>query len=381
MAIRCEPKRSRRESRPAGPFLLSMDSALKRVRLPFRKAVRAQEVTFFLSQLSLMIEVGTSLSVALKAIAQQTINPVFRDILRSLHRDVEEGKQFSSAMRSHPKVFDEVFVSMVKAGETGGFLKKILDQMVEMQEKRQALIAQVRTTLTYPTVLCVVAFLVVTFILVGVLPKFTTFFEGKESILPFTTRFLMFLSKSLREYAWAHLLVLAATAGCLKVFLDSEAGRALIDQLSVRGPIIGKIHNKISTCQLLRTLGNLMESRVPLLEALEVNRPTVRNRYFRQYLDKIAENIRQGGDFSKPFASNPYILPSVKQMVATGEEVGNLPKVMLRLAEFYDTEVDRELKTLASLIEPLALIVLGVVVGLIVSSVILPMFKLSQVIQ
>jgi len=328
-----------------------------------------------------MIEVGTSLSVALKAIAQQTINPVFRDILRSLHRDVEEGKQFSSAMRSHPKVFDEVFVSMVKAGETGGFLKKILDQMVEMQEKRQALIAQVRTTLTYPTVLCVVAFLVVTFILVGVLPKFTTFFEGKESILPFTTRFLMFLSKSLREYAWAHLLVLAATAGCLKVFLDSEAGRALIDQLSVRGPIIAKIYNKISTCQLLRTLGNLMESRVPLLEALEVNRPTVRNRYFRQYLDKIAENIRQGGDFSKPFASNPYILPSVKQMVATGEEVGNLPKVMLRLAEFYDTEVDRELKTLASLIEPLALIVLGVVVGLIVSSVILPMFKLSQVIQ
>ena len=139
-----------------------------------------------------------------------------------------------------------------------------------------------------------------------------------------------------------------------------------------------KMTNKIYTCQLLQTLGYLMESQVPLLEALEVNRPAVRNRYYRLFVDEIAETVQQGGRFAHPFGTNPYILESVKQMVAAGEEAGNLPKVMLRLAEFYEGEVDRELKGLAAMIEPIALILLGGVIGLIVSSVILPMFKLSQ---
>ena len=143
-------------------------------------------------------------------------------------------------------------------------------------------------------------------------------------------------------------------------------------------PLLRKVCNKIYTCQLLQTLGYLMESQVPLLEALEVNRPAVRNRYYRQFVDEIADTVQQGGRFSQPFATNPYNLESVKQMVAAGEDSGNLAKVMLRLAQFYEGEVDRELKALAAMIEPLALIVLGGVIGLIVSSVILPMFKLSQ---
>lgn len=359
----------------SGMSLASVEAAIRR-RIGGR--VKTSEVIFFTSQLSLMLEVGTSLSVALKALGEQTENPALREVILAMHRDIEEGKQFSEAMRRHPSVFSHVFVSMVKAGETGGFLQKILDRLVEMQEKRQALIAQLRTTLTYPVVLCVICVLVVVFILVWVLPKFTAFFQGKEAILPFTTRFMMALSDSMRSYGWVYALSVFGMGVSLKIFLKSEAGKILVDQVSLRGPVISGLCNKIYTCELLRTLGHLLESKVPLLEALQVNRPTMRNRYYRLFLDEISEEVQQGGRFSQPFAANPHVPESVKQMVATGEETGNLPKVMIRLAEFYDSEVDRELKTIASLIEPAALIVLGAVVGLIVSSVILPLFKIGQ---
>ncbi|MBA7707969.1 putative type II secretion system protein F [subsurface metagenome] len=248
-----------------------------------------------------------------------------------------------------------------------------------MQEKRQALIAQVRSAMTYPAVLCIMGILVVVFVLVGILPKFTVFFEGKESILPFTTRFLMTMSASLRGYWWAYLIGIAGLAVGLKLWKDTEQGQALIDRFYVSAPIAARLFNKIYTCQLLRTLGHLMESQVPLLEALEVTRATIKNRYFTNFIDRIMDHVQQGGKLSEPFAAYPYIMDTVKQMVATGEEAGNLPPVMLRLAKFYDTEVDQELKTLSSIIEPLGLIVMGAVVGLIVSSVILPLFKLSRV--
>jgi type IV pilus assembly protein PilC len=381
MAITLDQKSPR--SGPAGPGPKPRPiSGQRGIVLPrFGKPIKPREVIFFTSQLSLMLEIGTPLTNALKAIADQTANPAFKEVLLTMLRDVEEGHQLSDAMKRHPKVFDTVFVSMLKAGETGGFLKKILDGMVEMQEKRQALMTQLRSALTYPAVLCILAVLVVLFILVGILPKFTVFFEGKESILPFTTRYMMVMSSILRGYWWAFILVAGGLALALKLWKESDQGRALIDRLSITAPLIAKLTNKIYTCQFLRTLGHLMESHVPLLEALEVTMATFKNRYYRDFVSRIMDHVEQGGRFSQPFATSPYVMESVKQMVATGEEVGNLHKVMLRLAEFYDTEVDRELKSFASMIEPVALIALGAVVALIVSSVILPLFKIAQAIH
>jgi len=331
-----------------------------------------------MSQLSLTLEIGMPLKKALGAIAAQTHDAVFKDVMQTMLRDIEEGRQLSDAMKRHPRVFDQVYVSMIKAGETGGFLKDIVDRIVEMQEKRQALIAQIRSALTYPAILCVLGVLVVVFVLVGVLPKFTQFFEGKEHILPLTTRSLMALSASLQGYWWAYLVGAVGFVVGLTRWKDSAPGRALIDRLFVSGPILSGLFNKIYTCQMLRTLGHLMASKVPLLEALDVTRGTIKNRYFSRFVTDIMTHVEQGGKFSQPFVSYPYMMESVKQMVATGEEAGRLPPVMLRLAEFYDQEVDQEMKTLSSMIEPLGLIVMGAVVGLIVSSVILPLFKLAQ---
>jgi type II secretory pathway component PulF len=293
-------------------------------------------------------------------------------------RDIEEGKQLSDAMKSHPRVFNTVFNSMVKAGETGGFLHEILDRLVEMQEKRQALLTQIRSALTYPMFLCLLGFVVVVFVLVGVLPKFTAFFEGKEHILPFTTRFLMFASASLRDYWWVYLIGCTGFVLGLKLFKNSERGQILIDWSFIKLPLLCRLSNKINTCSMMRTLGHLMKSAVPILPALEVTRDTIKNRYFKHFIQNIHERVREGGKFTQPFSDYPFILDSVKQMVATGEEVGNLPEVMLRLAKFYDAEVDRELKNIATMIEPLALVVMGTMVGVIVSSVVLPMFRLAH---
>jgi type II secretory pathway component PulF len=321
------------------------------------------------------------LNSALKAIGNQTENVTFKAVIQAMLLDIEEGRQLSDAMKKHPRVFDNIFVGMIKGGESGGFLSNILDRLVEAQEKRQALKTQLKTALTYPTFLSIIGFFVIVFIMVGVLPKFTAFFEGKESLLPFTTRFLMTMSASIREYWWVYILCSTGLVISLKFFKESKAGRILIDRFFVSAPLIAGLSNKTYTCDLLRTLGNLMESQVPLLEALEVTRGSIRNQYFRDFVNRIMEHVRQGGRFSQPFATYPYVLETVKQMVATGEEAGNLPKVMLRLARFYDTEVDQELKTISALIEPVALIVLGVVVAVIVSSIILPLFKLSQVLH
>jgi type II secretory pathway component PulF len=349
--------------------------------LSLGRPIKPREVIFFTSQLSMMLEIGTSPNKALSVLRDQIKNPAFKEVIQAMIRDIEEGRQLSDAMERHPRLFNNVFVSMIRAGETGGFLKEIIDRIVEMQEKRQALIAQVRSAMTYPLVLCILGSLVVVFVLVSVLPKFTTFFEGKENILPFTTRFLMTMSASVRGYWWAYLIGGTGLAVFLKFWKDSEQGQALLDRFCVSAPIVAGLFNKMYTCQLLRTLGHLLESQVPLLEALEVTRATVKNRYFKDLIDRTIANVEQGGKFSQTFAVYPYIMDTVKQMVATGEEAGNLSPVMLRLAKFYDTEVDHQLKSLSSIIEPLGLIVMGAVVALIVSSVILPLFRIGQAIH
>jgi type II secretory pathway component PulF len=344
----------------------------------FKKRIKPEELVFFFSQLSLMLEIQMPLRNALENIGNQSNNPSFKTAVQAVIVEIEEGRQLSEALGHHPALFKPLYVSMIRAGESGGYLKEILDRIVEMEEKRLALINQIKTALTYPLFLCILSMVTVGFIMVAVLPKFAVLFEGKIHILPWTTRFLIAASHSLREYGWIYLIAGAALALWLPYYINSEQGQAAIDRILVSGPWIARIANKIYTCELMRTLGSLMASRVSLLEALEVTRGTTGNRHFRKFIDQIAVHVQQGGKFSQPLADFPYIPVSVKQMVATGEETGNLPKVLLRLATFYDGEVDRNLKAIAAKIEPLALLMMGGIVGVIVTSVILPIFKLSQ---
>jgi type II secretory pathway component PulF len=267
---------------------------------------------------------------------------------------------------------------MTRAGETGGFLKKILERLVSMQEKRQALMQQLRSAMTYPVVLTLLGAGVVTFIMMGVLPKFTAIFAGKESILPWSTRFLIAASDALRRSWPLYLMGALGSIGGALIWFKSQTGRAVLDRFLISGPVVKDLANRIYTSELLRTLGYLLESGVPLLEALHVTGPTVRNRYYRQFIDSIQSSVSQGGRFARPFSQYAHIPGTVKQMVSVGEEVGQLPKVMHRLARHYDTEVEIGLKKFVAVVEPVALIFLGGIVGLIVSSIVLPLFRLSH---
>jgi len=381
MAISLDQKSA---SAPVAPSRISPNTVVIRlgnIIRGLRNPVKASELIFFSSQLALMLEIGTSLTKALQAIAAQTGNLAFKEIVSAMLLDIEEGRQLSEALRRHPRVFDNTYISMIRAGETGGFLRKVLDSIVEMQEKRQALITQLRATLTYPAVLGTLSIGVVIFILVGIMPKFATLFEGKESLLPITTIFLMAASASLKAYWWVYIISCAGLLIGIKAWTATNQGKRVIDWVLINAPVVSGLANKIYTTQLLRTLGHLMESQVPLLQALEVTQTTIANQFYREFIDELREHVEQGGRFSQPFSTSPFILESVKQMVATGEEVGNLPKVMLRLSEFYDTETDRDLQSVASMIEPIALVMLGGIVGIIVSAVILPIFKIANTVQ
>ncbi len=374
------PAKTTRRSTSASkrPSLQGELAGLRNISFSLGKKVKTAEVIFFTSQLALMLEIGTSLSNALRALNRQIKNHKFKTIIKNIIKEVEEGRPLSYALGLYPWLFDSIYLSLIKAGETGGFLSKILNRLVDIQEKRKAFVSHLRSTLTYPIVLCLAATGVIGFVLIGILPRFMVIFKGKEALLPISTIMLINLSNFLRQYWWVCLLLLILTALGLQLYLRSKTGRRHKDLLLIKAPLLNRLCNKIFTNQFLRTMGSLLESRVSLLEALEVTRGALGNYYYRNMVDEISDHVQSGGDFSAKILANPYLLESVKQMLVTAEESGTLATVMLKLSDYYDTEIERDLKTVSSLIEPIALVLIGGVVGLIVASVILPLFKIAH---
>jgi type II secretory pathway component PulF len=342
-----------------------------------RRSVKQKELFFFLTQISLMLDVGISLSRAIETIMGQSNNEYFKEIMGTMVKDIEEGHQLSSAMRRHPSVFKSVYVNMIRSGESGGFLPKVIDSIIEMLEKQQAIRSRLRGAMAYPVVLCVLAFVVTLFVLIGILPKFMVFFEGKYDILPPTTRIMMGLSVFLRSYWWACIIGSIGLVAGIKVYLSSKIFHRHKDWLAIHVKLFSKLTNTIYTGFFLRTLGTMLENGVPLAEAISIAGNTIENSYYKAYVENIRSIIEEGGHFSTGFALNKNIHESVKQMIAVGEDVGKLPAVMLKLSLLYESETEESLNQIASMIEPVALIFMGIVVFIIVSSIILPMFRLA----
>jgi len=340
-------------------------------------SVKQKELFFFLTQMSLMLDVGVPLSRAIETIMGQTTNDYFKGVMEAMVRDIEEGHQLSAAMSRHPSVFKSVYINMIRSGETGGFLSKVIDSIIEMLEKQQAIRSRLKSATAYPVVLCVLAFVVTLFVLIGILPKFMVFFEGKYDILPPTTRIMMGLSVFLRSYWWVCILGSIGLVAGIKAYLSSKIFHIHKDWIAINVKIFSKLSNNIYTGFFLRTLGTMLENGIPLAEAISIAGNTIENSYYKAYVENIRTNIEEGGHFSTGFALNKNIHESVKQMIAVGEDVGKLPAVMLKLSLLYERETEESLNQIASMIEPIALIFMGVVVFIIVSSIILPMFRLA----
>jgi len=351
------------------------------LKINFSRQVSTRELMLFTSQLSLMVEIGTPLNAGLSGIAKQIKNPVFKQALTDVVDDVEAGRLLSHALGRHPHIFSDVYVSLVKAGENAGQLQEMLDRAVTVQEKQEKFVAMLKKALTYPMILCCVSVAVVIFLLTFVFPRFAVLFEEIKDILPASTKFLLYLSNSMRSSWFLTVILVGISVGGMYTFAKSTKGRLLIDTVKMRLPVLANIYIRIYLVQMMRTLGFLMGCNVPLMEALRITRGGMNNQIFARFIDQTAQNVEEGRGMSLAFTESAFIPENAKQIVKTGEETQNIAKVMLRLSDYYEEELDDQMTKFAAIIEPLLLIIMGVVVGGIVMSLILPIFKLSKMVH
>jgi type II secretory pathway component PulF len=295
--------------------------------------------------------------------------------------DVLEGQPLSAALSRHAALFPPTYVNLVSAGERGGFLPQVLQQLLEMDEKAERLRATLTSALSYPVFLIVFSAAVIVFVLVGVFPKFADMFEQIRNDLPWSTRVLMALSDGLRlHWPWVA-AALAALSGGAAALLRRPEVLEWLDGLKLRVPGLRTIYQQIYLSQTLRVLGLSLAHGVPLVDALRACQDLVANRLFRRFMVDLREQVTEGRGLAPGFQNSPLVPTMVRQMITTGEDPGNLAKVMTRVAEFYDRELNRRIALISRLAEPVMLLVMGALVGLIVASLILPIFKLSRAVH
>ena len=345
------------------------------------KGVGDKERMFFTEQLALLLETGATLQQALITMGEHSQKPAMKRILDELGNDISSGRTFSQALARHPQDFSTTYISLVAASEDGGFLDKVLLQLLQMDEKRERLKETLVSALSYPAFLSVFSIAVVVFVLVVVFPKFGTMFTMIHDQLPATTRGLMWLSDVLRDYWLFVILAMVGAAIALRQWALSDAGGELIDRAKVSIPGVRDIFIQVYLVQSLRVMSLSLSNGVSLVDTLASCKDVVSNRLFRRLFAVVESGVRQGSGIAASFRQDALLPPLVQQMIATGEESGNLPKVMGRMADFYERELTRRLATLSKMAEPIMLMVMGLVVGIIVSSLILPIFKLSRAVS
>ena len=343
--------------------------------------ITLQQRITFTERLVLLLETGVSLFEALKAMQHQPESPLLASIIESIADTVSEGKSFSFALGKHPEMFSSTYVSLVGAAEEGGFLPQVLAQLHKMDEKNSQLSSNIKSALSYPLFLIGFSVLVVAFVLVFIFPKFEALFASIRDQLPATTLFLMAMSGLLRN----HWLVLGvgcgACAWAARRWIGSARGRLALDRAKMRLPVIRDIYTQIYLSQTLSVLGLSLSSGVPITVALKASQGVVRNVFFAGFLEDLKQHVNEGRGIAVGFNRSELVPPLVQQMITTGEQTGNLGMVMTRVAEFYERELTRRITAMSKAIEPIMLIVMGIVVGLIVVSLILPIFKLSRAIH
>jgi type II secretory pathway component PulF len=356
----------------------SSSGALSGFRLGNR--ISDKDRKFFTEQMALLLETGTNLQASLQALRKQLVNPAMVEMVDQLIDDIGQGMQFSAALARHPRVFSTTYVNLVAASEDGGFMHEVLQQLLALEEKREELTRTLFAALSYPAFLLVFALGVVVFVLVVVFPKFSDLFSQIRDQLPVTTLFLMNTSEILRQY-WAFILAgLALLAVGIRFWSATDGGIEKIDWAKLNLPLLGGIFTQLYLVQSMRVLSLSLGNGVGMMDSLQSCKLVVKNRLFQRFIATIEEHVERGSGVAVGFRKVKFIPPIVEQMISTGEETGSLPKVLARLADYYESELGNRLQTLSRLAEPLMLLIMGGVVGIIVSSLILPIFKLSRVV-
>lgn len=343
-----------------------------------QKKLDVNDRIFFTEQLSLMLETGMSLYESLKAFATLDIKPQMKTMLDSMMADVEGGKSFSAALAAYPEFFSLAYINLVEAAENGGFLDKVLIELTVMDDKREKLKATVVSAMIYPAFLIVFSIAVVIFVLVAVFPKFAVMFERIQDELPGSTLFLMAASNALINHWWVFLVAFTAMGIAVFYWVRTPQGREVIDNLKLSVYVIKDIFIQLYLVQSMRLMSMSMANGVTVMDTLDACSEVVSNNVFNRFISGLKIHVKEGAGFSDGFDEAEFIPATVKQMIKTGDTTGNLAQVMARVADYYERELEKKLAVFTRLVEPIMLLVMGTVVGLIVSSLILPIFKLSR---
>lgn len=339
------------------------------------QSVKTRDLAVLCRQFSTMINAGVSLVSCLNILIEQTENsPRLKSALQDVYKHVKEGETLARAMAVHDRVFPGIMINMIEAGEVGGVLDEVLDRLASHFEKEHKLNEKVKSAMTYPAVVIGMAMISLTFILTFVMPTFMQMFINMKMELPLPTRILLAVSDILRNDWMFILLVIAALGVGLKIALQQEKYKKLLDSIVLKLPVFGVLTQKIAIARFSRTLSTLVKGGVPLISALEVVKKTIGNRNMISALSRAQIGVKEGQGLSNTLAASGVFTPMVIQMVAIGEESGALDDMLEKVADFYETEVDDMVGRLSSIMEPLIVGVLGVVIGFMVISVVLPLF-------
>ncbi len=351
------------------------------VRTGFKK-VKPRSLQIFARQLATMIEAGVSIVAALVTLEEQTDDSYLQEILGEVRSDVEAGMVLSRALARHPKVFNRLIVSMVEAGESSGTLDSVLDRIATQIEKETQIKRRVKGAMVYPAVVLSFATLVLVFMLLFIVPVFVNVFDDLGGELPLPTKLVMDMSNTLRGYWFIIFPALIGAVFGLRKLKRTESGRQNWDRIKLRIPMkIGDVVQKVALARFSRTLATLVASGVDIIQALEITGSTAGNYVIEESLANVRTRVHEGARISAPLAEDPIFPPMVSQMVKIGEETGELDKMLGKIADFYEDEVDASIQSLTSIIEPILMIGVGIMVGTIVIAMYLPMFKLLTLIK
>ena len=338
---------------------------------------RLQNLAMFTRQLYVLVRSGTPLAQALDALERQTASEAWRNVIVDVRARLENGASLSEAMEAHPECFDSVYRGMIVAGESSGNLAVMLERLAVLVHKRWRLRSSIIGAMIYPCLLVTVSLSVLTGLLIFVVPRFAELFASLDVPLPPTTRILISLSGLLRGYWWALLIALGALILGTRFYVKTPGGKRVLDTLVLRLPRVGRTVRNFATARLIRLLGVLLQSHLHVLEALRLSRGTVRNCHYADLLARAEAAVTRGQPISSAFADTDLVSPAVYEATASGEKSGQIGPLLLTLADFLDDENEISLKVLTGLIEPLTMIFMGIVVGLVAASMFLPLFDLT----
>jgi len=352
-----------------------------RLSLPsFLNRVSADDIHAFTRQLATLLNAGIPLVGALDALMEQSTSPAFKKIIAQIKESVNEGNSLTASLSRHPKLFSNIYINMVRAGEASGSLDVVLERLAEFGEHQQALRGRFKAALVYPIFMAIIGAGVLFFLLSFVVPNLTRVFTEMKQVLPLPTTMLIWFSDFMRSYWWVLVLCIVAVIFGIRKAIKSTRGRYIWDSLKLRLPLIGQINRKIALSRFGRTLGSLLQSGVPLITSLQIVRNIVNNELIGDVIDEAMGDIQAGKSLHLALSRSLWFPPVFRQMISVGEQSGDLEGMLHKIANAYEREVETRITGMTALIEPIMILLMALVVGFIVISILLPIFEMNQMI-